>query len=239
MDNLLQIFQQEALSGHFSFIILLISFLGGVIASLSPCSLGILPIIVGYIGGYSEHKSSKTAVQMFFFVLGLALVLTGVGIICALTGKVFASLFMEGYGALILAGLILIFGLNLIGVMEINFPVLIKKFPEKEGNDIILFPMLIGAFFALAATPCSTPILAGIMALATLSKNIVFAAMMLLLFSLGQGLIIIIAGYFTSLLKNLRGFAKFSEILVKLSGVVLILAAFYLYYHIFEPFLGA
>ena len=43
----------------------LISFVGGLVASLSPCSLAMLPIIVGYVGGYSTENPAKTFLQMF------------------------------------------------------------------------------------------------------------------------------------------------------------------------------
>ena len=59
MENYLQTFQGMAGSGHFGLIMLLVSFLGGLLASVSPCSLAMLPIIVGYVGGYSEGKPIK------------------------------------------------------------------------------------------------------------------------------------------------------------------------------------
>jgi len=63
------------------------------------------------------------------------------------------------------------------------------------------------------------------------------AVLMLFMFSLGQGLILIIAGVFTSSLKGFKNFAHVSEILLKLSGVLLILSSVYIYYKIFSPFL--
>ena len=77
-------------------ILFALSFLGGLIASLSPCSLAMLPLIVGYVGGYSDAKPLKTFIQMLFFVFGTAIVFSIIGIICAITGKVFIS-FAGGY----------------------------------------------------------------------------------------------------------------------------------------------
>ena len=77
--------------GEFSLLFLLISFLGGILASISPCSLGVLPLIIGYVGGYSDDNKLKTFIQLCSFVLGLGFVLTIIGIICAVTGNVFAS----------------------------------------------------------------------------------------------------------------------------------------------------
>ena len=58
---------------------------------------------------------------------------------------------------------------------------------------------------------------------------------MLFLFSLGQGLILILAGFLTSHLKNWKGFYKLSDALLKISGGLLVLSAIYIFYKIFAP----
>lgn len=212
-----------------------LSFLGGLIASISPCSLAMLPMIIGYIGGYSNEKPARTLVQLIFFVLGTAIVFTAIGIICAITGKVFVS-FAGGYFGLFIAAIVLIMGLKLVGILDFELPVVIKEIPQNKAQSIYLYPILLGAVFALAGTPCSTPILAAIMAFASLSASLMQAVVMLFLFAIGQGLILIVAGFLTSRLKNWKGFYKFSDVLLKISGVLLILAALYIYYKIFAPF---
>lgn len=212
-----------------------LSFIGGVIASVSPCSLAMLPIIIGYVGGYSNNTPFKTLVQMLSFVFGTAVVFTFIGIICALTGKVFVS-FAGGYFGIVVAGIILVMGLKLIGILDFEMPVFIKQMPQNNGTNTFLYPIFLGAVFAIAGTPCSTPILAGIMAFASLSTGIVQAVIMLFLFALGQGIILVLAGFLTSKLKNISWFYKFSDLLLKFSGILLILASLYLYFKIFLPF---
>ena len=211
-----------------------LSFLGGLVASVSPCSLAMLPIIIGYVGGYNNEKPAKTLLQMFMFVMGTAIVFSVIGIICAVTGKVFAA-FAGGYFGIILAAIVLVMGLKLVGILDFDLPVLIKEMPKSEGHNIYLYPVLLGMVFALAGTPCSTPILAAIMAFASLSANLVQAIIMLFLFALGQGLILIRAGFLTSRLKSWKNFYKISDVLLRLSGVLLILASLYIFYKIFSP----
>lgn len=232
MNNFLEILQTSG--NNVSLLALMLSFTGGIIASISPCSLAMLPIIIGYIGGYSNDKPLKTFIQMMFFVLGMSLVFSIIGIICALTGRVFVSV-APAYFLLIIASLLLIMGLNVLGVLELNMPVIIKQMPASEKKGFILYPMLLGSVFALAGTPCSTPILAGIMAFASLSDNILYAVSLLFLFSLGQGIILVLAAVFTSTVKGLRNYANITNVLVKSSGVFLIFASFYIYYKIFTP----
>lgn len=236
MDYIQTLTQGISATGHFSLIMLVISFLGGLLASISPCSLAMLPIIIGYVGGYSEGTPFKTFLQMVFFVFGSSLVFATIGVICALTGKVFVS-FAPIYFILLLASLLMVMGLNILGVLDFSMPVVIKQIPQSTGKNMVLYPILIGAFFAIAGTPCSTPILAGIMAFASMSTHITDAVLMLFMFSLGQGLILVIAGVFTSSLKGLKSFSHVSEILLKLSGVLLVLSSGYIFYKIFSPLL--
>ena len=230
MENYVNLFtQQGSLPILFG-----LSFLGGLIASVSPCSLSMLPIIVGYVGGYSNNTPIKTFVQMLFFVLGTAVVFSVIGVICAITGKVFVT-FAGGYFGIIVASILMVMGLKLLGILDFELPVLIKEMPKNDGMNIYLYPVILGMVFALVGSPCSTPILAGIMAFASLSANIAQAIIMLFLFSLGQGLILIFAGFLTSKLKSMGGFYKFSEWLLKGSGILLVFASLYIFYKIFYP----
>ena len=208
------------------------SFLGGLISSISPCSLSMLPLIIGYIGGYSDEKPIKTLLQMVFFVIGASIVFSIIGIICALTGKIFVG---NSYFALVIASIILIMGLNILGLLDFQLPVLIKEIPKNNYNNEFLYPILLGGVFALIGTPCSTPILASIMAFATMGAKISYAVVMLFLFSLGQGLILILAGFLTSKLKTSgEKFYRISEGIMKLSGILLILVSVFIYYKVFS-----
>lgn len=226
MENLTEIFNSQ------SSIYLLFgaSFLGGLISSISPCSLSMLPLIIGYIGGFSDEKPLKTLLQMIIFVLGSGIVFAIIGGICAFTGKLFIG---NPYFTLIVASIILIMGLKILDVIDFDMPVVIKEIPQNKVNSTFLYPLLLGIVFALIGTPCSTPILAGIMGFASISAKISQAVIMLFLFSIGQGLIFIVAGFITSKLKTSKNFYKVSEIIMKISGVLLILAALYIFYKIF------
>jgi cytochrome c-type biogenesis protein len=233
MENLSVLFTQNGSVP----LLLAVSFIGGLIASISPCSLAMLPLIVGYVGGYSKENPAKTLVQMLFFVLGTAIVFSAVGIVCAVTGKVFTAV-AGGYFSVFLAGIILVMGLKLTGILDFEIPVLIKEIPQGNVQNTCLYPVILGGVFALAGTPCSTPILAGIMAFASLSASIPQAILMLFLFALGQGLILILAGFITSGMKSSPKFTAASEFLLKLSGGLLILAAIYIFYKIFAPLIA-
>lgn len=226
MENLTQLFSTQSSI----YILFGAAFLGGLISSISPCSLSMLPLIIGYIGGYSDEKPLKTLLQMIVFVIGSGIVFSIIGAICALTGKIFIG---NPYFALIVASIVMIMGLKILGFLEFDLPPIIKEIPKNEFNNDFLYPLILGAVFALIGTPCSTPILASIMAFASISAKISSAVIILFLFSIGQGLILILAGFITSKIKTSEKFYQLSEKIMKFSGILLILVSLYIFYKIF------
>ena len=234
MDNFVQLFTAGNTGIMTWLFMFAAAFAGGIVASVSPCSLAMLPLMIGYVGGCSKETPVRTFIQLCCFILGTAIVFTIIGIICAVTGSVFASVF-GGYFTVIMASLLMIIGLKILGILDFEIPVIIKSMPQNNTSSLFIYPLLLGVAFALAGTPCSTPILAGIMIFAAIGKNLWAAVIMLFLFAIGQGLILIVAGMFTSGIKNVKKFANCTEALMKISGVLLILVSVYLFYKVFAP----
>ena len=234
MDNIVNLFSTYQTGAFYiAPLILLLSFFAGVIASLSPCTLGMLPLVIGYVGGYSKDGNKKLLIQLLSFSIGLSLVLSVIGVVCALTGRVFTNI-ASPILILLFASVILILGLNLLGLLNLSFPSFVKKMPQNKTGSLFLFPFLVGVFFALAASPCSSPILASIMAVATVSTNVFFSIALLFMFALGQSLIIIFIALFASTVKHFGVLSKYSQILMKISGVLLVLVSLFVYYKIFS-----
>ena len=236
MSNLENLFAQYINAENTPVIMLMFSFLGGVLASVLPCNLAMIPLITGYVAGQKKNKTSVIFTQMIFLVLGMSAVFSLIGVFCALTGTVLGS-FGGAYFTLIMASLIMIIGLKLAGILDFEFPVLIKKIPQNDGSSLILYPFLLGVLFAVAGSPCSTPVLAAIMAFSVLSEKILLPVLMLFMFAMGQGLILIIAAVFTSGIKKFSGVSRFSEWIIKAGGLLLILTSLILYLKVFNRFL--
>ena len=234
MDNLVQIFSADVSSLRVLLLMLCASFAGGLISSVSPCSIAMLPLIIGYVGGCSKETPRRTFIQLSCFIFGTALVFSIIGMVCAITGNVFASA-LGGYFMLIMASILLVLGLKITNILDFEIPVIIKTMPVNNTNSLFVYPVLLGVVYALIGTPCSTPFLAGIMAFAAIGKSPLAAILMLFLFALGQGVILIFAGLFTSGIKNLKRIACFTEYLTYLSGWLLVIVSLYIYYKVFAP----
>ena len=235
MNSLSVLISQYISADKTPVLMLMFSFLGGVLASVLPCNLAMLPLITGYVAGQKNSSTLKIFIQMIFFVIGMSVVFSAIGIFCAITGTVLGS-FSGQYFVLIMASIILIIGLKLTNILDFDFPVIVKKIPQNDGNSMILYPILLGILFAIAGSPCSTPVLAAIMAFSVLSKKLILPIFMLFMFALGQGLILVIAGVFTSEIKKFSSLSKFSEWTIKLGGCLLILTSIILYLKVFGRF---
>ena len=204
--------------------ILMLVFLGGLMTSLSPCILSMLPVMLGYIGGLEKPTKTKGFITSVFFVLGLAVTFAILGIVASLLGKAFGQI---GSAWLYIIGFFsIIMGLQLIGVININLPGL-KTMPEKKGGFLGSFG--VGLLFGLVASPCATPVLAVLMTYVAVQGVLWYGALLLFIYGLGHGLPLIIAGTFTAVLKSLPRLKRWSHYITYLSGGLLIMMGLYLF----------
>ena len=204
--------------------IVLLVFLGGLMTSLSPCILSMLPVMLGYIGGLEKPTKTKGFITSASFVLGLAVTFAILGIVASLLGKAFgqigpAWLYIIGFFSMIM-------GLQLIGVININLPGL-KAMPEKKGG--VLGSFGVGLLFGLVASPCATPVLAVLMTYVAGQGVLWYGALLLFIYGLGHGLPLIIAGTFTAVLKSLPRLQKWGHYITYLSGSLLIVLGLYFF----------
>jgi cytochrome c-type biogenesis protein len=198
-------------------------FLGGLITSISPCILSMVPLLVGYIGGYGEGSKSRGFSLSLSFITGMALTFAILGFIAAYFGRVFGQVGVVWY--YILAVVALLMGLQLLGVLTFNLPGL-KKIPIRKAG--IGGSLIMGLLFGLVASPCATPVLAVIIAYAALQGEPLYGSILLFIYGLGHGLPLLVAGTFTGMAKNLPKFSTYTQYLSYFSGLVLVVAGLYL-----------
>jgi cytochrome c-type biogenesis protein len=119
--------------------------------------------------------------------------------------------------------IIIIFSLQLIGVINIPYLNFEKRFDARESRNI-LFPYVIGLAFGFGWTPCIGPILGSILALASIEETLSRAILLLSFYSLGLALPFVLSGYLIQrFLLFSKNFKKNINIISKIGGVILLL----------------
>jgi len=203
-------------------------FFGGVISSASPCVLAMIPLVIGFVGGYAEGSQKKAIQYSLMFTLGLTITFTILGVIAGALGRLFGD--VGGFWYYILPPVIILLGLYLIFSDKLNFNIgLSTRFmPKKKA---LLGAFLLGLFFGIVASPCATPVLGVILTFAATKKQIVYSGGLLLAYDLGHWVLVLGAGISTGFAQKVlasKGIANFSSYSKKVAGVILIGVGIYL-----------
>ena len=207
---------------------ILIAFGAGLISFLSPCVLPLIPGYISYISGQSlQEILNKKEINFFpliLFCLGFSTVFVLLGASASFLGQ---TLLQNSEILRIVAGIvIIIFSLQLLGIINISFLNLEKRFDTKRSENI-LFPYLIGLAFGFGWTPCIGPILGSILALASIEETLFRAVTLLSFYSLGLAIPFILAGYLTQkFLIFSKNFKKNINMISKIGGTILIVTGF-------------
>ena len=229
---------------------LFIALSAGLISFLSPCVLPLIPGYVSYISGSSLDElmeSKETNIfPIILFSLGFSIVFISFGA----TATYLGSLVLDySYELRIIAGsLIIIFSLQIMGLLNIKF----LNYEKRIHSNIkpsVFGSILIGMAFGFGWTPCIGPILGSILALAATEESINKGILLLLCYSLGLAIPFVLSGYliqrFMIFSKNLKNkmnlISKIGGGLLLITGILMItnqLQALGFYLLRFVPFLG-
>ena len=197
----------------------------GLISFLSPCVLPLIPGYISYVSGQSLqeiiNQKKNNITPLVLFCLGFS----SVFIILGATASVIGQIFLQNSDVLrIIAGfVIIIFSLQLIGVLNLNFLNFEKRFEAKKTNNIF-FPYIIGLAFGFGWTPYIGPILGSILTLAAIEETLSKAVILLSLYSLGLAIPFILSGaLIQKFLIFSKNFKKNINLISKIGGIILLI----------------
>ncbi|NJK30258.1 MAG: cytochrome c biogenesis protein CcdA [Acaryochloris sp. SU_5_25] len=203
------------------FILLPLSFLGGLLASVSPCILALLPVNLSYIGTLKIKSRWDAFVKAGLFVLGAVTILSLFGLISSFAGFVMVE--FRGYINIAVGLIMAVMGLWLMGA--INIPL-----PQMNVNLLQAGPYGVGLTFALVSSPCASPVLFAVLAAAAGTGSPVVGTLTMVFYALGYTMIIFLSSLFTGLAKQSNRLLKHSDGVIRFGSLALILTgAYYLF----------
>ncbi len=193
-------------------------FAGGALTSLGPCSLSLLPVTLAYLAGF---EAQQTALQRSaLFCSGIVSALVVLGSLSGLVGRIYGQ--VPDVIPSLVALLALLMGLNLLGVVRIPLPSGPDPMRWTQQVPAPLAPIAAGLAFGLAASPCTTPVLAVLLGWISTSGSPLVGVLLLTSFGAGQVLPLLIAGSAAASVPKLLALRPIGRWVPPVSGVVLI-----------------
>ncbi len=172
------------------------AFMAGLLSFVSPCVLPLVPSYISYITGLSLDQLADAAerhrfrraivVNSLLFIVGFSCVFISFGASASLIGQMLITYqdHIRRFGGV----LIVIFGLYLLGILNLNFLQTEKRLHFRSRPAGYLGSFLIGVAFAAGWTPCVGPVLGTILLYASTTDSLMSGVTLLTSYSLGLGI---------------------------------------------------
>ena len=203
---------------------LALMFSGGLLTSLGPCSLSLLPVTLAYLAGFSgaapPERPHLPWGRSLAFAAGIVGSLVLLGLACGWMGRLYGS--VPGFVPLMVAVLAVVMGLNLLGLLRLRLPAGPDPDLWRQRVPAPLAPLAAGLAFGLAATPCTTPVLAVLLAWMAQNGKPLVGMLLLTAFGAGQVVPLLLAGTAAAALPSLLRLRQLGSWVPPVSGVVLL-----------------
>jgi len=231
----------------------LVIFFGlGLLLAFTPCSLPMLPILAGVVVGSGASPKRGFALASSY-VLSMALIYAGLGVLAALLGGNLQALLQQPWLLGSFAALFVVLSLPMFGFFELQLPAFLRDRLENAGRQrrggSLVGAGVLGALSGLMVGPCMTAPLAGALLYIAQSGNALHGGLVLFVMGLGIGVPLLLLvtlgnrflpkpGAWMSLLKGVFGFLLLGTALylirplldeslwIGLSGALLLIAAY-------------
>jgi len=217
------------------FILVVFSFIAGVITVLSPCILPLLPIILSSSVGTKEDSKKPYGIvagfilSFTFFTLFLALIVKNTGI-SADSLRLLAVIVIGVFGVSLISD-------KIQAKFEMLFSKLTKFSPKTQERNGFGGGLLLGLSLGLLWTPCVGPILASVISLAIIGEVSFGALVITLAYSTGTAIpmFMIIKGG-SATLKKTPWLVKNSSKIQKVFGVLMVATAIMILFEVDRKF---
>ena len=207
------------------------AFVWGVLSILlSPCHLASIPLIVGFIDQQGRISTRRAFSISLLFAVGILITIAVIGAITAVAGRMLGDI--GRWGNYAVAVIFFVVGLYLLDAIRLPMPGAAQPGMKRKG---MLAALILGLVFGIALGPCTFAFMAPMLAVSfkLAATNLTYGVMLLVLYGVGHGAVIVLAGTFTEVVQHYLDWNEKSQgavILKKVCGVLVILGGLYLIY---------
>jgi thiol:disulfide interchange protein DsbD len=207
-----------------SFIAFVLVFIAGFLTSFTPCVYPMIPITIGFVLGASRGRFSGFILSLFF-VIGIAIVYSTLGLIAALGGIVFGAALQSPIALVVVAAVFLAMGISMMGAFNISLPSGFQTKLQSRRQGGWIGAVIMGGVTGLVASPCVGPVLVVILTWVAQVGRPLYGFTLLLTFAFGLGLLFLVLGTFVGALP--RGGAWMDSVKHVFGWIFFVLAIFY------------
>ncbi len=211
------------------FLTLLLVFLAGIAASLTPCAYPSYLLIFGFFsGGGDEKKSIWSGVLIAaVIVLGMAFSYSIAGVAAALgggaVGRIMNNPYVMGAIALLFIGI----GASSLGVLpQMEFAGIKQALHSKQKSNLI-WAFIFGLVMGLVVAPCVGPILIGVLTYIAAAGDIGLGILLMSTFAAGMGVLFFAMAIFSQAIRTKVRMGRWNEFITVFFGIVFFAAALY------------
>ncbi len=195
-------------------------FLGGLVVGFSPCVYPFIPVTLSFIGLQAGASRLKGLCLSLVYVFGMAVTYSALGLIAALTGRLFGQIAANPIPYLIVGTACIIAGLSFFDLFNIKAGLYLHNKIRRTGGYLSVF--LLGLVSGLIAGPCTAPVLGTVLIYVASRQNVFYGASLLFVFAIGMGSLLILTGTFGSIVLHMTKSEVWIMRLRKASGFIMI-----------------
>ena len=201
-------------------------FLFGLALNLTPCVYPVIPITVSFFGAQSERKKMRTFVLALYYVAGIAIVFSILGLISALAGRQWGFLFQSPWFVIFVTIIILSMAASMFGAFEITVPSSLMTYAGKSRQGAV-GSFVMGLTVGVIIAPCAAGIIIGLVGIVAKLGMVAKGTLLFFVMGLGLGVPYIFLAVSSGLLSRLPKSGVWMVWIRKLFGVLLIGVALY------------
>lgn len=210
-----------------SIVAFLIVFLGGFLTSFTPCVYPMIPITIAVIGAQADGGKLKGFTLSLFYVLGLATMFSTLGIVAAKTGALFGSVAQHPIAVGLIGGIFFFMGLSMLGFYTVRVPSSVQTKLQGKRRSGFLGAYVTGIVAGVVVSPCVSPLLVVILTWVAKTGSLALGVGLLFSFALGLGVLFVLIGTFSGMLKSLPKSGGWMEIVEHAFGILLVALALF------------